>query len=457
MKHKFFNRIAILACLLVFLGTRTYPYFFSSLPLGYDPGLYFYLFKKYSQLPLLSFISLPDWLISTFQPGIAVFSKFLNNFLSPEQQLIPLIIFFNFLLFISIYLFSKKLFNKKTALWAILIFTCSALQYRFYWYYYLKNIAALSFLFFAFTLFLSRSYWALIFTVLVAYFHQQTAVFMLAIILFLAIFQKKQRPYYLTIFLSTLIAALPYYIKTFNLSLLPLVQPILNTFGTPSGTFYNFYTSLLLSLPYLIPGIYGFYLLIRKSKYWLITVPFILTTVIVVFNLFFSRRFIPFWDLFLIILASYGLSQFFKKKIKFTKILYFLYPLILVIFISIFVYKTSQPLILAEELKEIKTLNETEPNAYVLVTDEAYMPWVYGWSNRKTIAPGFGEYDIFWTEDEWQQFWLAPDNDLKIKLLQKLPQPLYIFRGERGYQVNLDFSPTCLERVNWRTYKFVCN
>ncbi len=197
--------IPIFLILLIFLALRIYPYFFSFLPLGYDSGIYLYLFKRYSQIPILSFSSLPNWLVSVFQPGIAVFARLLHPIISYENQLIPLIIFFNLLLFISIYLFSKKLFNKNTALWTILIFACSALQYRFYWYYYLKNIAALSFLFFAFTLFLSRSYWALIFTILVAYLHQQTAVLMLAVILFLIIFQKQKRTYYLSIFFITLI------------------------------------------------------------------------------------------------------------------------------------------------------------------------------------------------------------------------------------------------------------
>lgn len=454
--------------LIFFLGLRLYPYFFSSLPLGYDAGLYLYLFKKFSLFSVFSFTSLPSWLIESFQPGIAFISRFLDNFISPEKQLIPLIVFFNALLLFSIYLFSKKLWNNKTALWTALIFTCSAIQYRFYWYFYLKNIASLSFLFFAFTLFLSQSYWALIFTILVAYFHQQTAVFMLLIILFLAIFQKKQRIYYSTIFVGTIIAAFPYYFSTFNNSLLPLIQPILNgfkpqalggTLGIPSGTFYNFYTSLLLSLPYLIPGIYGFFVLIRQPKYYLITIPFLITSAIVIFNLFFARRFIPFWDIFLIILAGYGITKFFddRKSLFSKKIFSFLYIAGILIFISIFIYKTGKPLIDPEEITEISQLNETENNASILVTDEKYTSWVYGWSNRTTIAPGFGENDIYWTENDWQQFWLSDDRQIEKNLLLKLPKPLYIYNGDRRRQIKTTFEGDCFERINWRTYKFICD
>jgi hypothetical protein len=148
-----------------------------------------------------------------------------------------------------------------------------------------------------------------------------------------------------------------------------------------------------------------------------------------VFNFFFSRRFIPFADLFLILLSGYGVVSLFKGK----RILSIIYAGLLVIFIIVFIRQTAKPWIFPDELREIQMLSETEPEAYVLATDPEYTPWIFGWSNRKTIAPGYGEYDIYWTEADWRKFWAVNNRETEKGLLLKLPNPLYIYHGDKRY------------------------
>lgn len=447
---------------LFFLGSRLFPYFQNNVPLGYDSGLYLYLFKQYSQIPFPSLFSLPSWIVGMYQPGIPVLAKILTIFIDPGGLLIPIIIFSQVLLFLSVYLLAKKLWNQKTALWTVFIFTYSALQYHFYSYYYLKNAFALSFLLFTFYFLLSRSYWAVLFTVLVLYFHQQTALFLLSILVLMFVFNKNQRRYLATVISTSALIAAPYYIFTFDLTVLPLIKPILagflpqplgGTLGIYSGSFYNPQEALLFTLPYLPLSLWSLWLLKLQRKTMLITLPFLLALFIVVIGPFFSRRFIPFLDLFLILLAGYSSSIFFQKR----KVLTVLYIICLITFSSIYVHEKGKPLILDDELNEIKQLSKTEQNASVLVTDQAYMPWVYGWSDRRTIAPGFGENDIYWTTDEWYKFWLSNSRETERELLSRIPKPLYIYKGDRAEPSYPDFSGECFEKINWRTYKFICD
>ena len=142
--------MTVVLVFFLFVFSRIFPYLKNFVPLGYDSGLYLYLYRKFSFWPLALWKAAPIWMQKMFQPGIPVIARILTNFITPEKIIIPLIVFFEILFFFAVYILSKKLWGKKTALWTVFIFACSAIQFRFYWYYYLKNIAALSFLLFTF-------------------------------------------------------------------------------------------------------------------------------------------------------------------------------------------------------------------------------------------------------------------------------------------------------------------
>lgn len=426
--------------------------------MGYDPGIYLYIFKRFLEVSLFKYTSLSDWIVS-FEPGIAFLDRLITFSKASliEKSLIPLIILSSILLFISVWFLARKIWNQKTAPWTIFFLSISALQYRTYWYYYIKNIFALSFLSFATYFLLQTSYWALPFVVLTLYFHRPVSVFLLIILVAGWLTNPKERKYYTIVTLLSLILAAPYYIVTYKISLLPLISPIVK--GPRSeigGTFYGILPSLGLSLIYLPFGIGG---LIRErfnKKALLLAIPFLLAFLVVILQFFFYRRIIIFADFFLLFFAGWAANQFFNSRTRLRRLLKVVYIALCITFIGIFVWKTAKPLIFPDEFSEIKLLQETEPNASILVTDQAYTPWIYGWSGRRVIAPGFGENDIYWTEAEWNVFWMSGSVQKEKELLLKLPQPLYIYYGDKGAQINLRLEGECFQRVNWRTYKFIC-
>ncbi len=454
------------ANIILFLSLRLYPYLHSSVPLGYDAGLYLNLFKEYSKLPVFAYQALDPWIKDGFPPGLALVGRLLSIFSPPETFLVPIIVCLSLVLLFAVYMVSRRFWGKRVALWNAFILSCSALQYHEYWYYYAKQIAASSFLLFAIYFLTGSSLWAIPFAIAVVYTHQPTAIVLIGVLIAGFVLEKKKRRYYGLVTIGTLCASAVYYLPTFKATVQPFViataqsfvpQQLGGTLFTPSGSFYGWLPSLLLSLPYLPFAVIGFFRSLKNIRIAPVVGGLAITLFIVVFGLFMWRRFIIFADLFVILFAGYGVTvvlERLKKHIRIPATL--LYIALLIVFIAVYVYKTGVPAVLNDELAEIARLRETEANAYILVPDREYMPLVYGWSERKPIAPQYGQYDIYWTVSQWNQFWSSGDREVELNLLQKLPQPLYIYMGDRSPKYEFDITGTCFERVNWRTYKFIC-
>lgn len=458
----------ILASLLLFLGLRWYPYLSTSVPMGYDAGLYLYLLKEYQKLPLLSYTSLSQWVIGQFPVGIAVIGRLLTPFVSPEKLLVPLIVLFCILLFVSVYMFSRQAWGKKYAVWSVFFLSVSAIQFHTYWYFYAKQILASSLLLFALYFFLRSSYLAIFFGIGIAYIHEPTFIVLVCALVAGFITDKTKRRYYMATAIYTAIGATAYYLPNYAVTIGHYVAPVISsvipqvaggTLGRSSGTFYSTPTAFLFMLPYLPLAIIGILKQWKNKRSAPLMGALVGSLTIVIFGLFLSRRFIIFADLFMILYAGYGAVLVAEKykKARFIRPLLTVYALLLLTFIGVFVSKTGKPEIFDDEISEIMMLRQTEPEAWVLVTDEKYMPYVYGWSERKTIAPGYGQYDIFWTIPQWHEFWESNDREKEKELLMKLPKPLYIYRGDRVTPVYTDYTSPCFEKINWRTFRFICS
>jgi hypothetical protein len=164
--------------------------------------------------------------------------------------------------------------------------------------------------------------------------------------------------------------------------------------------------------------------------------------------LFFYRRLLIYLDIFLLIFAAYYLSKI-KNKIFFT-----IFIILNLVYISFFVKKTAYPQINFDEFREIQSINI---DAYLLSTDEMNSPWLMGYSQAKQIiSTGLNPTDNYWTKDEWNQFWRGSVTE-EIKLLKKLPQPLYIYHSDRQPFLSFIDDKQCFPRISWRVYQFVCN
>jgi len=422
--------------LVGFILLRLIPYFFWQVPTGYDAGIYLFLFKTFPQIP--------QWQKLGFSPGLFYLTWPLTKLgIPPESLLIPLQIAAEVFLFGCLYWVVKKLIDKKTALLAVFLLTVSTVQFRAFWYFYVKNVLALGLMIFA-LYFLSQKKLikTLLFSFLVAIFHLPTFL-----MLFLIMLLSNLKMAGLAILLGGLA-----YLTNFQLGIKPFLQPLLTISKGSSGSFYSLTISWLLTLLYLPLAIYG---LKKKSNLR----PFLAGALIylgwVVMRLFFYNRFFITLNIFLIFWAAIGLRQLMKKYQQHLDIFQF-YFAACIIFIVAFVFKTGQPLINRQLLNEIKAF-QAEPEAVILSLGRADTAWLMGWTEYPVIAWGYGGEDKYWDREQWQRIFDPAAVEEKIKLFKLLPQPVYVFLNETNLNLLTDLQRSpCFEQKSLHFYKFVC-
>lgn len=426
----------LILILIGFILLRLLPYLFWLVPTGYDAGIYLFLFKVFPQIP--------EWQKLGFSPGLFWLSWLLTKLgLTPESLLIPLQITAEVFLFGCLYFVVKKLIDRKTALLAVFLLTVSAVQFRAFWYFYVKNVFALGLMLLA-LYFLSQKKLvkALVFSLLTAIFHLPTFL-----MLFLIMVLSNLKTAGLAILLGGLA-----YLTNFQLGIKPFLQPLLTISKGSSGSFYSLTISWLLTLLYLPLAIYG---LKNKSKLKPFLIGLIVCLVWVVMRLFFFNRFFITLNIFLIFWAAIGLKQLMDKYKQHWDLFQF-YFAACIIFIVAFIFKTGQPLINRQLLNEVKSF-KAEENASLLSTGKADAAWLLGWTEYPVIAWGYGGEDKYWDRQQWQRIFDPVGVEEKVKLFKLLPQPVYVFLNETNLNFLTDLQqPPCFEQKSLHFYKFVC-
>jgi hypothetical protein len=110
----------------------------------------------------------------------------------------------------------------------------------------------------------------------------------------------------------------------------------------------------------------------------------------------------------------------------------------------------ARTLITEEQLEAVEWLKDnTEENAYVLATTND-APWVLGWSERRVIAPGLFEWDLY-TEEEWGIFFNTDNPEVANQFLDRYDSQVYIY-----YSVN-EANYLGLEKFEGKYFQMVYN
>lgn len=457
--------------LLIILLVRIIPYFFTSVPLGYDPGLYKYGIEH-------GLVEKQTWILQGgMEPGFLYLMQPFTFLFSTDHILTYIFIMFCLLLGIAIYFISKEYFNKTTSLIAVFIYALSLIQFRAFWYLYYKNIIGMTTMLFAFY-FLRKheltqrkkfKWLFILFGALTGTIHRPTFyIFGLSYFIYAFVSPYATKKYnwktlkeniisgvlilaistlfYIGDFFQAITAALPWVAQGF-------VDP-----GQSPGTFINFFTYQYSILPYFIFATLGLLFCFRK-KPSILAIWAILNLSIVYFQFFFFNRFIIMLDLTLILFASYGFYLMIENKKKLGAIL----AIILLLSLGIFAMKesiNSKPLINEQELEAITQLSLTSNNSWVMSTSSYYSTWIQGYSERKTIAPGLFDYDNH-SKIEWNTFWTTNNlSDIKT-FMKDYEKPLYIFIGQRQKDNLAQFNNSnCFNLTysanNNKIYNYLC-
>ncbi len=468
--NKKFHYILFALAIILIILFRTLPYISNSIPLGYDTGIYKYGIKHGLQ-------NLDSWILQGgLEPGFLYLMQPLKLIFSSQFILTWLLIGFCALLGTAVYFVTKEFSNKQTGLIALFLYTFSLIQFKAFWFMYYKNIIGMSLLLFS-IYFLKKSQdsdnkkyiWMFILLAgLIGAIHRPCFyIFGLSYFFYAFISPYKNKSYNLetlkkNVFygIGILIISSLFYLGQFKQAILIMFSPVLQGFiqtGESSGTFINFFTYQFSSLFYLPFAMLGLFYFIRKKDFNILVIWAIINFSIVYFQFFFFNRFIIFLDLILIIMASFGFSIIIQHKKK-LGIIILIIMLFSAGFVSLNDARDSKPLITESEFQTINYLSTTEKNAFVMSTSSIYSPWILGYSDRKTIAPGLFDYSKH-NQEEWIIFWTTEDINQIKEFMNQYEKPLYIFIGQKQKD-NLEQFTECFELYyNQNTnkiYKYTC-
>ncbi len=418
----------------ILLFSRIYPFFLSDWPLGYDTGIYKWHFEEAWRI-------FPSFSTGLY-PGIFLITDLLYAIgFKSWAVLNGWYVFFDLLIPVAIFLYCRREFGVKVAAISAFLFAVSLAQAQAYSFILYKNIVALSVMFFAFLLIEKRSYWAIPLAAYLVFLQPPDFVIFgltIAIYFILNLRDREKRRF---ILISTIIASILGFAAFYIINPQALKEGLnilinfkdVGEVAQKEGLFMSAGNYLGLSILYIPFALFAFAYLIKNRKFNLAFSYFLVVFVFIVFKLIFYKRFLIEFDIAVITLAGLGVYLIFRK---FYMSVYGKITLVLLAaaMISVNIYRTLdyKPFISNAELKDIKWVAEhTEPESVAMATTSIYSPWILGFSNRPTIAPGMFDMNR-WNFEEWMRFWTGDIND-HLALWQKYGdmagRPVYLFYG----------------------------
>ena len=420
------------------------PLFLYDLPLGYDPGIYRYLFVKHAEgFPPFALANMDGWAY-THPLGLFMFSSVLLRLGIPVDWLVGWM--WNVMAIVLIYILASvtvKHEGKAVGACVLLMGVLSAPYYDGFSAMYWKAYLALLFVVVALYLIDQKSWWAVVPGTLALITHNQTGLLFALVMgtwwLILGVKHWKDPVWRKATGAGALflcIAALAY-LPVWQESIWMHVKSLLTLRGenVPAGSFppamfYFKWNALLL-----LVGAYGFIRILlrdRKLTPWSLAV--LWAAAFVFLKLFFYKRFFLHFDFFLLPFAAYGLVNAWGLfSNKFWRVLI----IILIIiqgYLSYQVFEIRGTDIDNDTFALITSLAEAElpEDAYIITLENKSTTWLRGWlPNYRVGGPGL--FNLNWSYEQWVELIYGTHADRKA-ILEQLDGPAYFLLTPLFYE-----------------------
>jgi len=440
--------ILVIIGFLFALALRIIPYIGNPVPLGYDPGFYKYVFEN----PFGG-----AWIKGMYPLGFVVIMHILSYVFTSEILITYFFAVLSASTIFAVYFAVKKMFSKRVAVIAALIYPLSIAQLQTFWFNYYKNVIGIILLLVSYTFFKEKkrfNYEIIIIGTIIAMFHRPALfIFGTSFVIYSLIYYKDKKKALLYI---GLIAALGLLVNIDRITtyMLPGLAGLGNSIidlGGGAGTFFsikNYFYYMLAFIPFAIIGASKS---LDKNRGFLIGA--IITFLTVILGLFFHNRLIIYLDIFVIVYSAIGFDILIREKKKFGMTILISF---IIIFAVIAAIKSTglKPLISSSEFKEIQSFNSIIPkDSYIMSTSSYYTPWLKGYVNRGVIAPGMFNLNKM-NKKDWQTFWVGINRTNYLNMYKKT---IYIYVGER--QVPMNFDSDCFNLIINKTgklYEYIC-
>lgn len=442
---------------------------FGSMPLGYDAGIYRYLFVHYEAV--FPFVPhLPDW-AKEHPPGLFFLSTLLLQTGIPVEWLTGWL--WNVCMIglaCALAWITGKRWGSGVGVATLLCVSLSQAYYDGFFVMYWKTSVALLFTVLTFQFLERRSWWAVVTIAAVLLTHHQTGLLLLLVLgtWFVRWFHRgvfvrevlrhahtlwKEgylRFEYISLALVVVGLALLYTIPIIQEAVLRHVPKLLEGWGAPGGSFPepSFYVQLTGIL--LLFGIAGFVRSFWEEQGSLWQIAVLWSAVFVVFHLMFYRRFYLQLDFFLLPFAGLFLWWLWCRfpRVHLRGLL-----VVLVLVQGVVSFHASWnrlPFFDADVFAYVRQLSSVLPkDTTVIALEDRTAILLRGWLPFHHVG-GPGLFELEWTYDEWERFLLGSDQERRM-FFSRLPYPTALFISPYFHSYYADvaehfLADPCLER-----------
>ncbi len=417
------------------------------LPFGYDVGFYRYLFIRHAE-------AFPPFWITNLEPwarahplGLFFFSTIFLRLGIPVDWLIGWI--WNFcavILFCTLAWVTAKKYGRNVGIWTLVASLLSVATFDGFAAMYMETFAALFWMVLTFHAIEKRSWWSIPLGIITVITHNQTGLlFGLSLISYAILpfipwvrptapltFKTMSRNEWLFIFgggLLIFILGVITYLPILNEAILSQLPALLGKTEAAAGNFPPALFYLSTETVVLCFAAFGFILQAKKERWSLWQLSVLWSLLFVALHLLFYRRFFLQLDFFLLPFAGIGFQYVWHRWKTPQLRCAFLVLLAVQLFAMKQAILRDGPMASDVTFHGILQIGQYLPdNAFVLSLDDQTPVLLRGWYPYHKVG-GPGLFDAPQDIDQWKSFLLGTHAD-RIRFLQQLPAPVYVFASE---------------------------
>ncbi len=442
------SRLIIGLVLLIILLVAKYlwPLFVYPVPLGFDVGLYRYLFVHHANgFPPFVMAPMDSW-AKDHPLGLFFFSTILLKIGVPVSWLIGWM--WNVMcvtLIGTLAWVTAKREGKGVGVLVLLVGVLSIPFFDGFALMYWKAIASLFWCILTYRLLERGSFLAIISGILVVVTHHQTGLlfglvfaswvllrFITDLRLHPRVAFRRALPFFLIGGMVCLVGLL-WYIPIWQQAVMPQLQLLLAGDSAQGGNFppaifYLQTEGILLAL-----GAVGFFFSLKKERWTLWQLSVLWSFVFIAGHLLFYRRFFLQFDFFLLPFAALAIHAFWMRFSSRLHRGILVVALLLQAVSTIGVMLLRQPVIPMTDMQAIASLERFLPqDAFILALDNQSAPFLRGWLPYHHVgAPGL--FESAWSMQQWRDF-IVGNHQKRLDLLKDLPGTVYIYSSTYFHQ-----------------------
>ena len=463
---------------LIFLVSRSFPFWRSDIPLGYDPGLYKAMFTSYLAMGNeWSLTELPMRIQRMYEPRLWLWATLWLPMIGGRSDHI---LTRGRVIISSVSVGGMYLLGRRWGVLAWLLATflvvTSFVQYELFWRSYWKQVLGL-FIFCLATWLVLEKQWQVLWLVVPALLltHRSSGVvFLLAVAIWIGVLYRQKQKHTARVLGGVvclgILLAMPWWVALWQPLVVRVWSYFVDAIGTISlqddplrwGVFFTLREYVQVSWHVIIVWLRWYRLLLRQRKDMFLVVITSIVFLWVGAQLLFFQRMIGMMSLLLLLWAVYALAQRWVEPSKRGK---WAVTIFCILHVSVFCYRIPRvyfPIITTDEFAFIRAQEHVlEPNAVVIVSGIWYSPWIKWRMDREVIAPGLFDHQQRGTLDEGRTTqWLSVSAATKCtNVLHTFPwiadRPVYVRQGSK--QPPTDLAGACFvplkQTAQWSRWK----